>query len=65
MKVGQNIDLAHDPRTQGYGVGGTGVVTVVKQTDPVNNRGLVIIRTPGMFLHLQGVELTDPPRSKR
>lgn len=53
-KVGQKIDLAKHAATKGYGLGGTGTVTAVKLTDPVNRSVTVLIATPGGtgFLHV-------------
>jgi hypothetical protein len=52
-KAGQKIKLAEHRATKHYGVGGIGVVTAVKVTDPLNHRVTVLIRTPAAgFLHV-------------
>jgi hypothetical protein len=58
LKVGARIKLATDPLTKHYGVGGTGVVTAVRVTDPVNRTSLVVIRTASGYLHLNNVAVT-------
>lgn len=57
VKVGQVIDLPTHPLTRSQGVRGTGTITAVKVTDPVNHTALVIVRTPGTYLHLRDVRL--------
>lgn len=55
MKVGTRIkDLSTHRLTRAHHVGGSGVVTAIKLTDPVNHRGIVWVRTKsGNYLHIE------------
>lgn len=55
VKVGQVIDLPTHPLTRSHGVRGTGTVTAVKVTDPVNHTALVIVTWGAGVLHLSDV----------
>ena len=58
IRIGDKVDLGVSELTRRFGVGGTGTVTAVKLTDPVNKRGLVIVSSPAGFLHCDA-ELGD------
>lgn len=55
MTVGGKIRLATSPLTRHLGLRGTGTVTAVKLTDPVNRRYLVIVATKAGYVHLTDV----------
>lgn len=55
MRAGTRIkELSTHYLTRSKGVKGPGVVTAIKRTDPVNNRGIVYVATKaGNFLHIE------------
>lgn len=57
LAVGDVIDLPTHPLTQSQRVRGSGTVTVVKVTDPVNNTALVIVTYGAGVIHLRDVRL--------
>lgn len=57
ISVGDVIDLPTHPLTASQHVRGSGTVTVVKVTDPLNHLALVIVTYGAGVIHLQDVRL--------
>jgi len=64
IRVGSKIDLATDDITRSYGIKGTGTVTAIKLTDPMNGYSTVLISTRSGFLHVPGIRVTQPKESR-